>query len=47
MKKISVIWMMLLCATMSWAAGYGILVNTQRRLQVQYTESVRYYKSDV
>ena len=26
-KRISVILMMVLCATMSWAASYGILVN--------------------
>ena len=36
MKKISVIWMMLLCATMSWAAGYGILVNGKMYFAATY-----------
>lgn len=36
MKKISVIWMMLLCATMSWAASYGILVNGKMYFAATY-----------
>ena len=36
MKRISVILMMVLCATMSWAASYGILVNGKMYFAADY-----------
>ena len=36
MKKFSVIWMLMLCATMSWAANYGILVNSKMYFAASY-----------